>query len=175
MNEETQIIALPIYVIEFMRDLAREMKEQDCRCTASPYYYIVQASRQVVAPADYGNGEASHYYHADWGEGHTREEWEPIIAQHNEENDDSIDLDTFIDNCDEFGMHDIDVEENVFLTFRSYEQHMKMNGHNYRHLKNVQSYVKHCFRNPEMEKLFEAIMAFAEPNAHEPEASGGEK
>jgi len=154
-------VELPDEVVVFMKELAKEIKGQDNRATASPYYYIVQGQKQVLAPAGYGDDDI-HYYNSEWSEGHSREDWAPILRQHDEENGKTTDLDKFIESCEEFGMHDVDVEENVFLTFKGYEQHMKMNSHNYRHLKDVHSYVKFAYRNPEMENLLKAIMAFAE-------------
>jgi hypothetical protein len=45
----------------------------------------------------------------------------------------------------------------VFLTEEGYNEHMKLNSHNYRHWKSYQFYVLHAFRNPEMAGLIEAI------------------
>lgn len=153
-------IELPGEVITFMQELAREIKTQDNRITASPYYYVVMASHEMIAPAGYGDNGDPYYYSNEWREEHTHEDWVEILKQHNEENDDNVEIDEFISGCKEFGMHDVDVEDNVFLTFKGYKDHMRMNGHNYRHLKKPHSYVKHAFRNPEMENLLKAIMAF---------------
>ncbi len=57
------------------------------------------------------------------------------------------------------GMHFVETDENVFFTFKDYEEHIRLNSHNYQ---KVHSYVKHAFRNPEMKSLLEAIMAFAD-------------
>jgi len=158
-------IELPDEVVEFMRDLAKEIKGQDNRATASPYFYVVQGEKEVIAPYGYGDTEC-HYYHSEWGEGHTKESWEEILKEHDKENDTTTDIEDFIEDCEKFGMHNVTVEENVFFTEKGLEQHMKLNGHNYRHLKSLlpKGYVKFCFRNPEIEKLHEAIMAFDTPS-----------
>ena len=151
--------------IKFMNELANEMKTQDNRATASPYYYVVMAKRELVAPAGYGDGDYV-YYNSDWGEAHSKEEWVPILKQHDEDafpyEDRVTDVDDFIRDCDEFSLHKIDTEENVFFTYKGYEQHMALNGHNYRHLDDVHSYIKYAGRNPEMEALHKVIMEFAD-------------
>lgn len=85
------------------------------------------------------------------------------LKEHDEENGTKTDFDEFIrEKCDEYSAAFVDVDDNVFLTFRGYNIHMELNGHNYRHLKDVHSYVKYAGRNPEMEMLLKSIMAFAE-------------
>ena len=153
-------VELPEEVVAFLSELATEIKNQNNRATASPYYFIVRGQREVVAPDNYGDGE-THYYCSEWIEGHTREEWIDVLAQHDDEHETKTDLDEFLrDKCERFGMHLVDVEENFFLTERGYKRHMELNGHNYRHLKNVHSYVKYTGRNPEIKKLLEAIACF---------------
>ena len=153
-------IELPDEIVEFMMALAKEIKEQDNRATASPYYYIVQGKREVIAPAGYGDADYV-YYNPEWGEAYSKEGWEKILE--NEEGEEPVDIEEFISKkCEEFGLHLVDVEENVFLTFKGYEQHMGLNKHNYRHLKDVHSYVKYAGRNPEMEMLLKSIRAFGD-------------
>jgi len=155
-------IELPDEIVEFMRDLAREISEQDNRATRSPYYYVVMASEEHAA-AD-GCGDEVGYYDEDVCESFSSEDVERQYDQEREDGD--VDPEeTFQEWVDSrnFRTYDIgyhDREENVFLTFRGYKKHMKMNGHNYGHLKKVRSYVKYCHRNPEMEGLLKAIMAF---------------
>lgn len=153
-------IELPDDVVKFMTELAREIKSQDNRATGSPYFYVVQSKDEMVAPDGYGDGDTK-YYCSDRNEAHTKEKWAEIIAEENEEAERPIDIDTFIiEECQAFGTHYIEREENVFLTEKGFDEHMRQNGHNYRHLKETHSYVKHAFRNPEMVGLLNAIMAF---------------
>lgn len=154
-------VELPDDVVKFLKELATEIKAQDNRATASPYFYIVKGLTQLVAPPGYGEGD-SYYYSREREAAHTKDEWIPILKEHDEENGTSTDIDAFIVDCEEFGMHSVDVEENVFLTFKGYKEHMDLNGHNYRHLKDVHSFVKYAWRNPEMTALLKAIMAFAD-------------
>jgi len=185
------IIELPDEVIEFMRDLAREIKEQDNRGTASPYFYIIQGQREHVA-AD-GCGEKVGYYDSDSCENNTKAE---MVARYEEWLKEQVDegveptqddryrhsFDDYIRAFDiqtyDIGYHDC--EENVFLTERGVEQHMGLNRHNYRHLHKLteKGYVKHAFRNPEMKQLLESIMAFLEvapPAPAEPDTRNKEE
>jgi len=157
-------VELPDEVVEFMQELAKEIKEQDNRATASPYYYVVRAQKEMIAPAGYGDGDYV-YYNSQWGEAHSQEEWVEILKQHDEDayyEEHHTDVDKFIRECDEFSLHHVDVDDNVFLTYKGYKEHMALNGHNYRHLEKPHSYLKYAGCNPEMENLHKAIMAFAD-------------
>jgi len=155
-------IDLPEDVVEFMQNLATEITNQDCRATRAPYFYVVQGQEERPAPAGYGDVK---YYVAMWEASYTPEQLVVRIAEWNENNpsrrDHISDVDEFIrDNCQEYSPAMVTIEENAFLTFKAYKEHMELNRHNYRHLENVHSYIKYAHRNPEMEKLHKAIMAF---------------
>jgi len=158
-------IDLPDNVIAFLKELANEIKTQDNRMTRSPYFYVVRLKEAFAAPADMGDGEPV-YCCAEWDEQHTRPEWEIILKEYNAERPKSEwrSLDEFLDDdCVAYGTHFVDMDDNVFLTEKGYKQHMELNGHNYRSKQGpVQSYVKYAGRNPEMEQLLDAIMAFAD-------------
>lgn len=144
---------------DFLKDLAEEMLKQDRRATADPYFFVVQGTRRYAAPSGYGDetsyydreGQEEYSSKDDFKKKKMDEGWsEDEIEKHWEEQ---------VEKCD---MHHVDEEENFFLTERGYKKHMELNGHNYRRLRDVQSYVKHAGRNPEVKKLFEIIKSFAE-------------
>jgi hypothetical protein len=69
-----------------------------------------------------------------------------------------VETDNAWDKLDRYGLHVTTDEHNVFFTERGYNQHMELNGHNYRHgTEKAYSYVKHAFRNPEIENIFKAL------------------
>ena len=155
-------IELPEEVVKFMQGLANEIKSQDNRATRQPYFYVVQSKEEIPAPVGYGDGDEK-YYCSKYEEAHTKDEWIKTLKERDEENETHTDVDTFIDEeCTAFGTHLITVEDNIFLTEKGYNQHMELNGHNYRHFKETYSYVKYAGRNPEMENLLKAIMSFNE-------------
>lgn len=143
-----------------MRNLAKEIQSQDCRATRSPYFYVVQGQRETAAPA--GHGDVRYYLHAEM-ESFTPDALREWLGERDADNDTTTDFDEFVisEHCEEYSAAYVDVEDNTFLTFKGYEEHMALNGHNYRHLKDPRSYVKYAHRNPEMEMLHKAIMAFA--------------
>lgn len=153
-------IDLPEEIIEFMRNLASEIKSQDNRGTRAPIYYVVMGQRETCAPAGHG---AVRYHVSKWDSTFTKDALREFIEETDEDNGTTTNFDDFVagGECEEYSAAYVDVEDNIFLTFKGYEQHMDLNGHNYRHLKDPHSYVKYAGRNPEMEMLHKAIMAFS--------------
>jgi len=70
------------------------------------------------------------------------------------------DAEDAFEELEEFEEEEYYTEDNVFFTQEAYEEHVRLNGHNLgKRGVDYHSYVKHAFRNPEMEKLFTAIAA----------------
>jgi len=69
------------------------------------------------------------------------------------------DAEEAFEDLEEFEEEEYYDEDNVFFTQEAYEEHVRLNGHNLGRRGEYHSYVKHAFRNPEMQKLFEAIAA----------------
>ena len=138
---------------QFLKDLVSEIDNQDNRATASPYYYVIQERKERIAPR--GNvGDKTLYWHD--GEYMDAEEWA-----------DALDFDTeaeFLAWWEEEYPYEEPLEieyyrgepevSNVFFTEKACEKHIKANHY---HFIEPRSYVKHAWRNPEMEQLFEAI------------------
>lgn len=62
------------------------------------------------------------------------------------------------EKLEEFEEEQYFTEENVFFTEEGYEDHVRLNGHNLgKRGRDYHSYVKHAFRNPELNNLFQAI------------------
>ena len=132
----------------FLTELVRRLDTQSNHGTADPYYYTVRCTKDRAVPHGCGDGED--HYHYD-GTTFTEEELKNFC----EENDENFE--TMKDRCDKFSMEEVNEYENVFLTEEGYNEHMKLNSHNYRHWKSYQFYVLHAFRNPEMTGLIEAV------------------
>ena len=118
-------IDLPDSVVEFMRNLAHEIKTQDSRATASPYYYVVRMDREH--PTADGCGDKVGYYSADECQSYTKEEALAKYKELAEENEWDEDLYSFEDYLEEeYRSYDIGyhiVEDNVFLTYKAYKAH----------------------------------------------------
>jgi len=142
---------------EFLTELAHELSTQDNRCTGRPYFYTVRCVKKALAPKDYGSGEP---VWVDW-------ELSPYLFK-SEEDYVKILTDDYGYSTAEararaedllcFGQHEIFVDENVFLTYNGYKQHMAQNEHNYQHYEKYYSYIKHAGRNPEMARLIDILL-----------------
>ena len=140
---------------DFLRELANKMKTQDNRCTAKPYFYTVRSLKDVAVPD--GDGDGVSYFDNTGCCSMTEQEMKDYCRERGEDFDDYV-----AKHCVRYGTKEDYEDENVFLTEAGYEQHMELNGHNYRHLKRSFSYLHHAFRNPEMESLWKALLEFAE-------------
>lgn len=138
---------------EFLKSLSHELNTQDNRLTANPYYYTVKTVRKMAAPEGYDIGEAQ-YIDSYYNVYETREA--ALEALRSGEYGVVADPEDYIDdNFTEFGTYEIYQHENVFLTLKGYEDHMRLNKHNYPN--DATSYVNYANRNPEMTKLINIL------------------
>lgn len=162
-------------IYDFLSNLSKEIKTQDNRGTAKPYFFQVMEEEEVGVPN--GNGEEVwvqdgkiclrteedvkkavwNYY--GWPSMH--------IAGDNSEED-------LVRDCEEeyISMSSWEIEavlevnyrkvcvdkkekfSNCFLSEKACNKHIEINGHN---LKNPHSYLHHAYRNKEMEMLFKFL------------------
>jgi|GEM_PF-2010528 len=135
---------------EFLITLAKRISKQDSHGTAEPYYYTVRCDREI-AVHDGATGEVR-YFDNNAACSYTEPELRTFCSEN------SYDVDEYVsEHCSKYDVDTIDVDENVFLTLDGYEEHMKLNEHNYRHYKDHRPYIQHAFRNPEMGSLIMAI------------------
>jgi hypothetical protein len=147
----------------FLADLAKEMRTQKNRSTASPYYYTVRRTHKITGLdanycgtdvwVDTGSGEYEQYatkaafieqYLKDF-EGETEDQANEYADKH----------------LEEFGQIEVVEDCNVFLTEKGYRQHMELNAHNYNNREDLSepySFLHHAFRNPEMQQLITLIL-----------------
>jgi hypothetical protein len=166
----------------FLVNLFKDIKEQDNRCTASPYYYQIRDMRRVWRGTDGGE-------HRSWVEscgdeleagswyGHTKEETE-YLKDHFEIEDDtdkesegykeyeylSDDYHAFEKFMQErdFTLQTYDYEpvyHGCFLTEKAAKQFLKSN--NYHYGDEATTYVRHFWRNNEMKNLLIAAATMA--------------
>jgi hypothetical protein len=143
---------------QFLWDLANRMIAQDNRATAFPYFYVIRQPRWRPTPEGYGYGETKHIFFDSEGqrEYSTKEDYiKDLIEEGISAKEAHMKAE---DELQELYVEQYFDEDNIFLTEEGYERHLKLNRHN---LKEPHSYVKHCFRNPEMEGLLKAIFEVA--------------
>ena len=142
---------------EFMKSLANEIKNQDNRYTAQPYYYVVRCVDNVLTKDGFGDIIRYVDMKDDYLEFKNKEEARERFIEYGLEGDE---LEKAVEDLEECNYTERYSDENFFLTERGYNQHIKLNGHNYRHHKDFYSYVRHAARNPEIESLLKAVMEF---------------
>lgn len=138
--------------LDFLQGLVKEINKQDNRCTATPYYYVIQIVRLVE---DCMNGE-DYYFDEDGNHLGTKEEAIKDCMENYEQTYEEAE--NYVENdCRTLAMSYQKVIEQgpVFLTEKAINKHIEANRHHYG--KTAQSYVDHFWRNPEMESLFKAI------------------
>ena len=140
--------------VEFISHFVKELDTQDNRMTASPYFYVVRGVKVLTAADDRGCDYM--YYSPNDSESYTEEQ----VKEYCVENE--LDFDDHVEGLEKFNIQEVDEDENVFFTFEGYKRHIALNGHNYRHYERFNSYVKHAFRNPEIESLLKTIREIGE-------------
>lgn len=149
-----------------MRDLkqiANDIGTQDNRGTASPMLILLQVRKEYVGHPDYthqGEEEIVEQVSGDYRRFKTEDELLKWWNEGLDEDDLVKEVDDLVEgkDYDKFTMGYYWETENVFFTDKGYEEHMKINGHNYRKGQ-VRTYGIHAFRNEEMKQVLETIMA----------------
>jgi hypothetical protein len=162
--------------IEFLKNLAHELKTQDTACTRKPVYYsICQQDKEYCIDQDYADGMC---VGGDEGEIFTDSgeliEW--IMENYSEEIDDSIeeqlrekpDLEEICEYCNEIdlckltymGYRNTEKHDGMFLTRKALKEHVAQNYYHYK--ANPVSYAHHAWRNPEFERLLEIVEKFSD-------------
>lgn len=145
--------------VKFLQELAQEMRTQDRAATADPYFYVIQRTTNLPAPEGYGERSVRVDWSGDPTVYRNKEDFFEYVKERQNQDDPIIDeqLEKEWDRLDVYGEHDVIVEDNVFLTKKGYLEHVELNGHN---LREHQVYIKHAWRNPEMDNLIKIIKKF---------------
>jgi hypothetical protein len=128
---------------EQIAKLIREINAQDNRATASPYYFVVQSKKWVDTV--HGGDKQVIYYDGIF----TLEEWKALGPDCTEES---------WENQHPFWVREEWEDREVFLTERAALLFMRANA---RHLNEPRTYVKHFWRNSQMETVMEALEEFS--------------
>jgi len=142
LNEEiVEIVTPPLK--EQIAALIREINAQDNRATASPYYFVVQSKRWVE-----GDGEdGKEVIHSDGL--FTLEEWQAQGPDSSRESWEKL---------NPFWVYALWEDKGVFLTEKAALLFIRANRH---HLTEPRTYVKHFWRNSQMETVMRALEEFS--------------
>jgi hypothetical protein len=166
----TKSIEVTDEIYDFLINLSKEIKEQDNRATAAPYFFQVRETKEV--PAHKGCGEEvlySYDYDIELRTDEEKVEWikengEYFIGTIYEHEQTDVgmhistwDLDTMLKEIgfSEFNV-DIDyVYSNAFFTSKACDEHIQINKHNLHYPVN---YLTHAYRNKEMEMMYKFLL-----------------
>lgn len=158
-QQELVTVQLTKETVGFLQELARRIATQNNRATARPYFFVIQKRRWRVAHEDYHSGETRQAwvdFSGDPDTYHSKEDWLQHCRDYQMTPEEA---EAGWEKLEEFTEEAYVEEENCFLTFEAYKEHLEVNGHNLRG--EHWSYLKHAFRNREMDSLFRAIAEFA--------------
>lgn len=156
---------------EILTALANELRTQDRRATAKPVIFqVFERERVWCIDPDYTD-DVGLLISDDGVECLTVEDAKEQLADYDDVPQETLDRLTSLEDvkafCDKRGIRcaltgyqEREKLSNAFLTLSGYEQHMALNGHNYRH--GAESYVSHAFRNPQLARLLEIVEKFAQ-------------
>lgn len=170
---------------QFMKELNRRISTQDNRATAKPYFFVIRTEKWRVAHSEFHSGTTRDVWVDFNGDPTTFLSQEEAVewycdnhrkVEHPGPYGDADDIAAFIRAEEElkseamawFELLPRYVEEmyfeenNAFLTEEGYNEHMTLNGHNVKRMGKHHTYLKHAFRNPEMDSLFRAIKEIGE-------------
>lgn len=142
-----------------IKNIAYDLKWQNNRGTAKPYFLVIKTKKWRVANDEYATGETRtvrvdmEYDPKEFKNFEEYTKWYKVCDP--DAQDERIRHEW--NNLPEHILEAYDEEDNVFFTDRGYEEHMRLNGHNVRRGGEVHTYMKHAFRNPEMEAVFKLI------------------
>ena len=125
---------------ETLIKIGDQLRTQDNRCTENPMFCVQVRERIVGFDTDYCEGTV--WFDPDDCEGGEKERPEDV------------------DNTDlkEIGYRDIWKTVMVSFTEEGCQEHLRQNGHNYRHYQETRIYVESFYRNPEMNAIRKFLM-----------------
>ncbi len=145
--------------LKFLQDLGNELRTQDNRSTANPYYFVVGTTELLPAADDHGTGPKQF---VDW-EGDPDVYYSPEEARKNlqeyfgDEDGAAEKIEKRIENLEEFDTHVIHRHQNVFLTEKAVKSFMVNQSHNIKSHEPPYSYVEYARRNPELRQLLDIL------------------
>lgn len=152
-------IEVPDDIYDKLLEMSNEIKNQDCRCTAKPYFYQIRQKERIYGIEDDFYVDGYVWINGD-KEGDVDSDRDSMI-ECLEGNDVSFDKESVDDDglnelMEENGYHKvnymlIEKYENSFLTEKSCKEHIRMNHYHY---ESPVDYLNHAYRNPDMELIF---------------------
>ncbi len=146
---------------DFLMKLSNELRTQNDRATAKPYFFQIQTNEEIAVPD--GCGEKAWVF--DGSKIQTQDEIDQVIFDYY---DPKYTMDEIkqMDEWDKFDMlrdqgwrevcfsHEHKYQ-NAFLTEKACREHIRLNHYHY---SEPVDYLRHAFRNPELEMVFRFLL-----------------
>ena len=134
---------------KIIKEFLEKMAEQDNRCTAAPYFYVIKTKTTIQAPLD--NCDYTRFYWQDSSYDSMDE-----ILEYCKENDFSEEeIEAAEREAHEYGVQEVYEKKGMFLTEEDAENHLKNNQHHYSD--DAYTYVNHAWRAPQLTVFFKAL------------------
>lgn len=137
--------------LEVIENFLSKMRNQDNRCTAAPYFYVIRTEVKDWAPLD--NCDEVKYYWQD----HTYDSIADVKKSCKENGFSKEETQNALREVQEFGIKYRWEHRGMFLTETDAKEHLRLNHYHYSH--NAHTYVDHAWRAPELSAFFEALFA----------------
>ena len=172
------IVKMSQETFEFLRDLGRKIDAQNNRATAKPYFFVIQTEKWRVANDEYSTGETKRVWvdtsgQDEYHEWKSREEFIQNLIEHQDLS--KKEAEEAAEDLKEFTMEKYIEEDNAFFTHDAFKRHVELNGHNLGRRGEYYDYLKHAFRNPEMDGVFKALAEFATKEPLDDDSGPGEE
>jgi len=141
----------------WIKEFLNSIDAQDNRATASPYLFLLQTPTPVAVDGEHSYDRLS-YYHPSFENPvfDSRADAEAELYSYGFRDER---LEEEKEGIREYYIKDVWKTQQAFFTEAGVQRHLDLNKHNYGRYR---TYVVHCFRNPEMQELFEVLRTFIE-------------
>ena len=139
---------------EDIKKFLQQMKDQDNRSTAFPYFYVIRTEKEVDCNVDNAD-ETKVYWQGDTYD--SMEEVEKYCQEAEYSEEETRDA---LREATEYGVRKVWQKKGMFLTETDAENHLKRNHYHYS--SNAHTYVDHAWRAPELEGFFKNLFEYFE-------------
>ena len=150
-QEDTVSVEIPKSLHEYMKKIVSLMESQSNRSTAEPYYFTIMSEKRVTCSED-----SDKYVYQDPEDFEVEyESLEEARKEYVEAERDIECIEVWLESLTRYYYQYIEETRGFFFTEEAIDTHMKQNRH---HMgRKAHSYVKHAWRDPEMEMVYDLI------------------
>ena len=138
---------------EVLKEIGERLRTQDNRCTTDPCFCVQVLER--IGPLQDGHASLTMFHNSWERETYYEDVPDPKRWLELSEMEEQGVLPDYIEME---GYREMWKTVQVCFTLKGAEQHLEINGHNYRHYYGTQIYVDSFYRNPEMQAIREWLM-----------------